>query len=345
MFITSESVTEGHPDKMADQISDAILDEVLRRDPYGRVAVETLLTKNLAVIAGEVTTRHRFDAEKIARKVIKEIGYIDSAYGFDSKTSKVQVFLNQQSPDIAQGVSQYREEKPESVGAGDQGIMYGYATNETPALMPLPIFLAHNLTRRLAEVRKKGILKYLRPDGKAQVTIEYQNGRPRRAHTILISTQHAPEVKHEQIKKDVINKVVGAVLSKKLVDKNTRFLVNPTGRFVIGGPEGDTGLTGRKIIVDTYGGVASHGGGAFFGKDPTKVDRSAAYAARWVAKNIIAAGLADKCEVQLSYCIGVAEPTSVNVDCLGTNKAGEDRIVAAVRKHFKLTPRWIIETL
>lgn len=344
-LLTSESVTEGHPDKMADQISDAILDEVLRQDPYGRVAVETLLTTGLVIVAGEVTTNAKFNVPDIVRSVVRDIGYTDSDYGFDAETCGIQVSLQKQSLDIAQGVSHYRQERPEMVGAGDQGIMYGYATNETKELMPLPIVLAHDLVRQLARIRKRGILKYLRPDGKAQVTVEYGDGKPRRAHTILVSTQHHPTVTIGKLKKDVIKHIIKKVVPAKYLDSRTKILVNPTGRFVVGGPHGDTGLTGRKIIVDTYGGVGSHGGGAFSGKDPTKVDRSASYATRWVAKNIVAAKLADKAEVQLSYAIGVPEPLAIDINTFDTNKVDDQKIINAVAKVFDLRPGMIIKDL
>jgi len=344
-LLTSESVTEGHPDKMADQISDAILDEILRQDPYGRVAVETLLTTGLVVIAGEITTNAHINIPDIARKTIKDIGYINSEYGFDSETCGIQVSIQKQSLDIAQGVSHYRQEEPEKVGAGDQGIMYGYATNETKELMPLPIVLAHKLTQQLAHLRKRGTLKYLRPDGKAQVTVEYLNGNPQRIHTVLVSTQHSPTVSIEELTKDITKDVIKKIIPRKLIDSKTRILVNPTGRFVSGGPYGDTGLTGRKIIVDTYGGVGSHGGGAFSGKDPTKVDRSASYAARWVAKNIVAAKLADKAEIQVSYAIGVPEPLAIDINTFGTSKINDAKIKEAVLRVFDLRPGMIIKNL
>ena len=344
-IITSESVTEGHPDKMADQISDAILDEVLAQDPFGRVAVETLLTRGLAVVAGEVTTTAHLDIPKIVRGVIKDIGYTSASYGFDAETSGLQVSLQEQSPDIAMGVGSTHAEKPELIGAGDQGMMFGYATNETAELMPLPITLAHQLTKALALARKTGLIKYLRPDGKSQVTIEYRNGMPLRVHTVLVSTQHAPEIAQATIKADVIKKIILPVLPKNLVDSRTKFLVNPTGRFVIGGPQGDTGLTGRKIIVDTYGGACPHGGGAFSGKDPTKVDRSGAYAVRYVAKNIVAAGLAKKVEVKVAYAIGVPEPLAINVNSFGTSICGDDKLREIIGKVFDLRPGMIIKNL
>ncbi len=343
-YVTSESVTEGHPDKIADQISDAILDEVLRQDPLGRVAVESLLTRGLVIVAGEVTTSARLEVPRLVRSLIKKIGYTDASYGLDGETCGLQVSLQEQSPDIAMGVGR-AEASPEKIGAGDQGIMYGYATDETPEYMPLPLVLAHKLTRRLAELRKKGIIKYLRPDGKSQVTIEYVDGAPSRIHTVLISTQHAPEVSLKKIREDVIKKVIMPLMPKKLTDKKLKIFVNPTGRFVIGGPQGDTGLTGRKIIVDSYGGIAPHGGGAFSGKDPTKVDRSGAYAARYAAKNIVASGLAKKAEVKVAYAIGVAEPLAVNVQSFGTSVCGDEKLSEIVSKIFDLRPGMIIKNL
>ncbi len=343
-YVTSESVTEGHPDKVADQISDAILDEVLRQDAYGRVAVESLLTRGLVVVAGEVTTSARLEVPRIVRALIKNIGYTDASYGLDGETCGLQVSLQEQSADIALGVGK-AVEAPEKIGAGDQGIMYGYATDETPEYMPLSLVLAHKLTRRLAELRKKGILKYLRPDGKSQVTVEYMDGAPARIHTVLISTQHAPEVSLKKIREDVIKHVIAPMLPKKLVDKKLKIFVNPTGRFVIGGPQGDTGLTGRKIIVDSYGGIAPHGGGAFSGKDPTKVDRSGAYAARYVAKNIVASGLAKKAEVKVAYAIGVPEPLAINITSYGTSVCGDDKLSEIVGKVFDLRPGMIIKNL
>jgi S-adenosylmethionine synthetase len=340
-LFTSESVTEGHPDKICDQISDAILDAMYEQDTQSRVAVECLTTTGLIVVAGEVTTNATVDIQDVARRTIKKIGYDKPEYGFDFEHCAVLVSLHEQSPDISQGVTE--TEKHEQ-GAGDQGLMFGYATNETPELMPLPILLAHKLTMRLAEVRKKNILNWVRPDGKSQVTIEYENGKPKRVHTIVVSTQHSPEVTHEQIKKEVLEHVIKPVCGG-WTDKDTIYHINPTGRFVIGGPPGDSGLTGRKIIVDTYGGVGAHGGGAFSGKDPSKVDRSAAYMARYIAKNIVAAGLADKCEIQIAYAIGVAQPVSILVRAFGTNKIPEEKIEELIKKHFDLRPRAIIDYL
>ena len=351
MLFTSESVTEGHPDKMADQISDSILDAIIAQDPQGRVACETLVTTGQVHVVGEISTNCYVDIPKIIRSTVEEIGYTDAAYGFDCKTCGILVSLDEQSPDIAQGVDKALEaregklDEADAVGAGDQGMMFGYATNETPEFMPLPIALAQRLARRLTEVRKNGTLGYLRPDGKTQVTIVYEDGKPVAVDTIVISTQHDEEVTLEQIRKDLIEHVIKPVVPADLLKEETRIFVNPTGKFVIGGPQGDSGLTGRKIIVDTYGGWARHGGGAFSGKDPTKVDRSAAYAARYVAKNIVAAGLADKCEIQLAYAIGVAYPVSVMVDTFGTNKVAEEKIEELVEKHFDLRPAGIIKML
>ena len=351
MLFTSESVTEGHPDKMADQISDAILDAIIEQDPQGRVACETLVTTGQVHVVGEISTTCYVDIPKIIRSTVEEIGYTDAAYGFDCKTCGILVSLDEQSPDIAQGVNQALEaregklDEADAVGAGDQGMMFGYATNGTPEFMPLPIALAQRLARRLTEVRKNGTLGYLRPDGKTQVTIVYEDGKPVAVDTIVISTQHDEDVTLEQIRKDLIEHVIKPVVPADLLKEETRIFVNPTGKFVIGGPQGDSGLTGRKIIVDTYGGWARHGGGAFSGKDPTKVDRSAAYAARYVAKNIVAAGLADKCEIQLAYAIGVAYPVSVMVDTFGTNKVAEEKIEELVEKHFDLRPAGIIKML
>jgi S-adenosylmethionine synthetase len=336
-IFTSESVTEGHPDKIADQISDAVLDAVLAEDPYGRVACEVMVTTGICVVAGEITTKTYVDVPKVAREVIRDIGYTDAAFGFDCKTCGVLNTIQAQSPDIAMGV--------DTGGAGDQGLMFGYACDETAELMPLPIILAHRLAQRLSVVRKSGQLPYLRPDGKSQVSVEYVDGRPTRIDAVVISTQHGEDISTEQLRSDIKKHVIEAVLPKNMVDSTTKYHINPTGRFVIGGPHGDTGLTGRKIIVDTYGGMGRHGGGAFSGKDPTKVDRSACYMARYVAKNIVAAGLASRCEVQLAYAIGVAEPVSVNVNTFGTGKVDDDRIVELIRENFKLTPKAIIEGL
>jgi len=336
-LFTSESVTEGHPDKIADQISDAVLDAALAEDPTSRVACETLITTGLVVMAGEITTKAHVDYSKVARETIRNIGYTRGKYGFDCDTCSVLSAIDRQSPDIAMGV--------DTGGAGDQGLMFGFACNETPELMPLPIQLAHLLARRLSEVRKSGDLPYLRPDGKSQVTIEYRDGRPFRASAIVISSQHADNVTNEQLRAEIEEKVIRSTVSSELMDNDTKIHINPTGRFVTGGPQGDAGLTGRKIIVDTYGGYAPHGGGAFSGKDPTKVDRSAAYMARYVAKNIVAAGLADRCLVQLAYAIGVAEPVSVMVDTKGTGRISENALANLVRSNFDLTPRGIIEEL
>ena len=336
-LFTSESVTEGHPDKVCDQISDAVLDAVLTRDPMGRVACETIVTTGLALVAGEITTECYVDIPRVVRQTIKEIGYVDAAYGFDYETCGVITSIDEQSPDIAQGV--------DPGGAGDQGMTFGYANSETKELMPLPIMLAHKLARRLAYVRKEGILNYLRPDGKSQVTVEYDKGHPVRVDTVVVSSQHNPDVSYSVIKEGIIEEVVKRVISDDLLDEKTKFHINPTGKFVVGGPQGDTGVTGRKIIVDTYGGVGSHGGGCFSGKDPTKVDRSASYMARYIAKNIVAAGLAERCEIQLAYAIGVAEPVSLMVDTEGTGKIKESKIVELVRENFDLTPKGIIKAL
>jgi len=352
-LFTSESVTEGHPDKICDQISDAILDAIFTQDPNARVACETSVTTGLVLVTGEITTNCYVDIPRVVRETIREIGYTRAKFGFDADTCAVLTSIGEQSADIALGVNQALEAKTgemtdseiEAIGAGDQGMMFGYATNETASFMPLTIDLAHRLARRLAEVRKQEILPYLRPDGKTQVTVAYEGNKPVHVDTIVISTQHHPEIAQEQIAKDMLEHVVKPVVPAELIDENTKYFVNPTGRFVIGGPQGDAGLTGRKIIVDTYGGMARHGGGAFSGKDPTKVDRSAAYAARYVAKNIVAAGLAERCEIQLAYAIGVAHPVSIMVETFGTGKIPEDRLVELVRKNFDLRPAGIIKSL
>ncbi len=351
-LFTSESVTEGHPDKICDQISDAVLDAIFQKDPNARVACETSVTTGLVLVAGEITTDCYVDIPKVVRNTIEEIGYTRAKYGFDFATCAVLTAIDEQSSDIAMGVNEALESKKgqmvdelEAIGAGDQGIMFGFACNETPELMPLPISLAHRLSKRLSDVRKNGTLEYLRPDGKTQVTIEYDGDQPLRVDTIVVSTQHGPEVEQETIEKDLIEHVINYVVPANLLDDKTKYYINPTGRFVIGGPQGDAGLTGRKIIVDTYGGYARHGGGAFSGKDPTKVDRSAAYAARYVAKNIVAAGLADKCEIELAYAIGVAQPVSILVETFGTGKVEEELMVELVKKHFDLRPAAIIRDL
>jgi len=336
-LFTSESVTEGHPDKIADQISDAVLDAVLEQDPYGRVACEALVTTGLALVAGEITTKAHFDYSKITRETIRQIGYTDARWGFDADSCAVLVAVKEQSPDIARGV--------DPGGAGDQGLMFGLAVDETEELMPLPIMLAHRLTEQLARARRDASLDFLRPDGKSQVTVEYENGRPRRVDTVVVSAQHSDAVKIETLRDAVLEKVIKAIVPPEMLDKNTKYHINPTGRFVIGGPQGDAGLTGRKIIMDTYGGAGHHGGGSFSGKDPTKVDRSASYMARHVAKNLVAAGLARKAEVQLAYAIGVPDPVSVMVETFGTGTVEEEQIVELIRAHFPLTPRGIIEAL
>jgi S-adenosylmethionine synthetase len=353
LLFTSESVTEGHPDKMCDQISDAVLDEIMRQDPMGRVACETAIKTGFVMLLGEITTTAWVNTDELVRRVITEIGFDDSSKGFDGNSCGVQVAIASQSPDIAQGVDralEYRKNGDhdaaiEATGAGDQGMMFGYACNETDTLMPMPIFMAHNLSRRLAQVRRDGTLPWVRPDGKSQVTVEYAYGRPKRIHTVLISTQHAPDVSNSDIREGIIEEVIMPTLPANMVDNDLRILVNPTGRFVVGGPMGDAGVTGRKIIVDTYGGMGRHGGGAFSGKDCTKVDRSAAYAARWVAKNLVAAGLAERCEVQVAYAIGVARPLSINVETFGTSQFSSDQLVELINEHFDLRPGAIIRDL
>ena len=348
-FFTSESVTEGHPDKVCDQISDAILDAHLAQDPMARVACETIATTGMVLVMGEITSKAKVDYNQIVRDTIARIGYKDGACGFDARTCAVQIVLDQQSADIAMGVNDALEERgsgeSDNIGAGDQGMMFGYACNETEELMPMPIALAHRLAKKLAEVRKRGELPYLRPDGKSQVTVEYENGKPKRIEAVVLSTQHSADVEQKTIREDLIKKVVDEIIPQDLLDENTKYFINPTGRFVIGGPEGDSGLTGRKIIVDTYGGYAPHGGGAFSGKDPTKVDRSAAYMARYIAKNIVAAGLAERCEIELAYAIGVAQPVSVLIDTFGTGKLPDSELEKIVRSQFDLRPAAIIKAL
>ena len=350
-LFTSESVTEGHPDKMCDQISDGVLDAILEKDPYARVACETCTTTGMVMVMGEISTNCYVDIPKVVRETVREIGYNRAKFGFDCDTCSVMTTIDEQSADIAQGVDEAFESRQgekddvEAIGAGDQGMMFGFATNETDAYMPLPIYMAHKLSRKLTEVRKNNTLSYLRPDGKTQVTVEYENEKPVRIDTIVISTQHDENVGLEQIEMDLKKYVIEAVVPSELLDENTRYFINPTGRFVVGGPQGDSGLTGRKIIVDTYGGYGRHGGGAFSGKDPTKVDRSAAYAARWVAKNLVAAGIADKLEIQLAYAIGVAKPVSITVDTFGTGKLSDDKIVEVVERVFDLRPGAIIRDL
>ncbi|MDD3897704.1 MAG: methionine adenosyltransferase [Syntrophomonadaceae bacterium] len=352
-LFTSESVTEGHPDKIADQISDSVLDAILGQDPMGRVACETMVTTGLVLVSGEITTDCYVDIPRLVRNTIKDIGYTRAKYGFDCETCAVITSLDEQSGDIAMGVNKAYEAKRgemseaevEAIGAGDQGMMFGYASNETEDLMPMPIYLAHKMAQRLTEVRKNGTLDYLRPDGKTQVTIEYEDNKPVRIDTVVVSTQHHPDVERETLEGDIIEQVIKASVPENMLDDATRFFINPTGRFVVGGPQGDCGLTGRKIIVDTYGGMARHGGGAFSGKDPTKVDRSACYAARYVAKNIVAAGIADRCEIQVAYAIGVAQPVSIAVDTFGTGKISEEEIVELITRNFDLRPAAIIRDL
>ena len=351
-IFTSESVTEGHPDKICDQISDGILDEIMKQDPYGRVACECCCTTNFVLIMGEITTIAKVDYEKVARDIIREIGYTDESIGFDADTCEIEIRIHEQSPDIAMGVDKAwelkegTEQEDELNGAGDQGMMFGFATNETDALMPFPIYMAHKITRELTRLRKSGELPYLRPDGKAQVSVEYdETGKPSHIEAVVCSTQHSPEVTQEQLREDIREKLLNKVLPQEMIDDRTKFYINPTGQFIVGGPNGDSGLTGRKIIVDTYGGMAGHGGGAFSGKDCTKVDRSATYAARYVAKNIVAAGLAEKCEIQLSYAIGVAEPTSIMVDTFGTGRVSNEELIRIIRNNFDLRPTGIIKML
>lgn len=353
-LFTSESVTEGHPDKLCDQVSDAVLDACLEQDRYSRVACETAAKTGFVILLGEITTKAHIEFDQLVRSVVKDIGYTDSATGFDGNTCAVQVAICKQSPDIAQGVNHALESRDErnltddeidKIGAGDQGMMFGYACNETPTLLPMPIYLAHKLTRKMAEVRKAGGLPWMRPDGKSQVTVEYRNGKPARIATVLVSTQHSPEVSHADIEEGVMEEVISKVIPVEMLDKDTKYYMNPTGRFVIGGPMGDAGVTGRKIIVDTYGGMGRHGGGCFSGKDPTKVDRSASYAARWVAKNVVAAGLAERCELQVAYAIGMSHPISINIETFDTGKVADEKIEKAIREVFDLRPGAIIRDL